>query len=109
MENMYTFVISNESHTMGNILSSYINDNNLSRFASYRVPHPLCQDVHVTIKASTSSEATRILMTACSAVRENVEQGLRQIQSDNAPLMHAPFPSDVSVFKGDPIRNGDMK
>lgn len=109
MENMYTFVISNESHTLGNMLSSYINDHTLSRFASYRVPHPLCDDVHITVKARTFSEARRILMTACSAIKENIEQTLLQIQPDDVPLNYAPLPSTVSVFKGHPIRNGDMK
>lgn len=109
MANMYTFVISNESHTLGNLLSSHINDNRLSNFASYRVPHPLCEDVHITVKAATSSEAKRILMTACIAVRENVEQALRQMEPDNNPLLQTPKLSNVSIFKGPPIRNGDMK
>lgn len=106
----YTFCIHNESHTLGNMLSSFINDNELSQFASYRVPHPLCEDVHVTIQAKTSSEAATILMSACDATRNHLEQALAQIDSDPPPVLAVPDNKfDISVFQGDTIRNGDMK
>jgi len=106
---IYTFVLTKESHTLGNIIASYINDNQLSEFSSYRCPHPLCEDVHVTIKANSSREARHILTSACSALRKEFEHALYQVNKNPPPLTLNAITSAANMFKGNTIRDGDMR
>lgn len=109
MANIYTFCITNESHTIGNLLADFIIEKRLAKFASYRVPHPLCQDVHVTVKSDSLQEAQKVIATACDGLMKDFHNALVMINASSSIVMDSPTTSEVSVFTGLPIRNGDMR
>ena len=105
---MFTFVITNESHTLGNIISTYINDHDLAQFSSYRVPHPLCPDVHISIKADTLCEAKQVFIRTCDALQHELHAVLNAINPAPKPFTAALPASFISVFEGATIRDCDM-
>ena len=48
------FVLGKEDHTLGNLIRLQLLRDNTVRFAGYKVPHPLSNDVQVKVQTSSS-------------------------------------------------------
>lgn len=104
---LYTFVVGHESHTLGNLVAERVLIDGVE-FASYRVPHPLSTDVHISIDAPELQAARRSLVSACDGLLEDV-RGLRRAVCDTDQL-DAPLPEyAVRVRSGVPLRDEDMR
>ena len=49
-------VVQNENHTMGNIITHYLNENANVEFAGYKMPHPLQEKIVIRISLLESSD-----------------------------------------------------
>lgn len=71
------FVFTNESHTLGNLLATWLVDNkimdgadNVITYAGYKVPHPLCPEMFVRVGVKEGIDADVQKQAARQAVAE---------------------------------------
>lgn len=111
-QQLFTFVVEGECHTLGALVAERLVAEDECLFASYRVPHPLSKEVHITVGALAQLDAQKALQRAAEALARDVRQLIEQLEPPGA---HAPPgamdtapPREVRVRRGVPLRNKDM-
>lgn len=86
----FDIIIKNESHTIGNLLQSYINrlfiDKNI--FVGYMNPHPLQNEIFLRIKADDINVIKDVINTTCTHLIEtfkNLRQQILPNDSESKP------------------------
>jgi DNA-directed RNA polymerase subunit L len=105
----YDFVIQNEDHTLGNMLQTWIveNDDSLD-YAGYKIPHPLRDELVIRLgvedtKKFDEMEARKIISNAareCSKMFLNMSvEWASIVRSSGALVKGAPPPKSVTPWK----------
>lgn len=105
----YDFVIQNEDHTLGNMLQTWIVENDDSvDYAGYKIPHPLRDELVIRLGVEDTKKfdemtARRILANAareCSKMFLNMSvEWASFLRSSGAFVKDAPMPGPVTPWK----------
>lgn len=100
---LFTFELLNETHTLGNLIVTRILKQKEDVFVSYRVPHPLCKDVHITVDCEEEAEAWSLVQSACESLAADIQFVIQEEVDADVPK------SEVRVRQGKVILDKDVR
>lgn len=78
---MTKFTIQGENHTLGNIIRMKLVQRDDVTFAGYKMPHPLKEEVVVSLQTTASLEPVLVLSDAVDDLMRDVDQLLLELDS----------------------------
>ena len=94
----YDIVIKDETHTLGSILQSYLNNHEKVSFVGYKNPHPLIKEIIVRI--STMSNTKEELVIVCEETVNNINLLIDKV----GQLINSEFNAQPKIIKRRLIR-----
>lgn len=91
--NCYTFTVQNEDHTLGNMLTDQLLQENGIRFAGYRIEHPTKDIIKIRVQSENSinqpselvDKAITDLLTKIEYLRDSFESAAKSYNDKNVP------------------------
>ncbi|MEM3660928.1 MAG: RpoL/Rpb11 RNA polymerase subunit family protein [Thermoproteota archaeon] len=70
-----------ETHTVLNLLTSYLNTKLVEGYSAYRVEHPLKQDATLYVNAGGGGDAKELLLEAVKSLIEDLQSLRRKLDT----------------------------
>ena len=73
IENFATIMVTDEDHTLGNVVRQQLLKDHRVRFAGYRRPHPLFDEVEIKVQSNGEVEPWKLVEDSCLNVVHQID------------------------------------
>ena len=78
--NEIELLLQNEDHTLGNLITSYLQNNNNVTYAGYKIDHPLQREVEIILKTNGSKKLKTIFLETLDTIISHFEKFEKKIK-----------------------------